>query len=616
MIDGKRIVALCAYRIYDPQFFDCVTELNEQLKAQNCRLFIYTMNSEIGNSGDYEAEASVYDLIPYDKTDAVIVMAEKIKKREVVQHIIDSASGYNVPCIVVDGDYDNVAKVKFDYAKGFEAVVRHIIEHHKPKRPHFMAGKINSEFSNERIEVFKKVIAENGFTFDDSMLSYGDFWSIPARKVAHELLKREVLPDAIICANDIMAINVCDIFTAAGIRVPEDVMVSGFDGIDEAFLAKPGMTTAICESKLLADTICEVTEAVIDGDRDIERWITPTFVPNESCGCPRSLFEVNSVVHGLNNRFYHHQDDIHIMHVLSSTIMASESINDCTGHIRDNLSDNMCVVVEDACFDLERNYFLDSVKNTTKSIIYNSYNRSGQITAYESESVIPNLKEAMDAGYPLIFNALEYMSRAIGFVCYSFDRYDLIDYSKTPSVTNCLSMGLGGFIMIRYQRYLKDKIQQMYQNDALTGLYNRVAFLAKYEEFRSKPQNKGKQLNIIMADLNGLKIINDTMGHAAGDRAIATVAKALRSECPEETLLVRFGGDEMIALVPGEDNVDSIIYRVKEHLATDSKRLGYPITASYGTYSTILSDGLNLEDVIAIADEQMYMMKKGSRIIR
>lgn len=616
MIDGKKIVALCAYRIYDPQFFDCVTELNEMLKAQDCRLFIYTMNSEIGNSGDYEAEASVYDLIPYDKTDVVIIMAEKIKKREVVQHIIDAASGYDVPCIVVDGDYDNVALVKFDYAKGFEAVVRHIIEYHKPKRPHFMAGKRDNEFSNERIEVFKKVIAENGFTFDDSMLSYGDFWSIPARKAANELLKREVLPDAIICANDIMAINVCDIFSMAGIKTPGDVMVSGFDGIDEAFLAKPGMTTAICESHVLAETINDVTASVLNGERKAERWITPTFVVNESCGCPRSSYEVNSVVHGLNNRFYHHQDDIHIMHVLSSRIMASESLSDCTGHIRNNLTDNMCVVVEDSCFDLERNYFLDNVKNTTRSIIYNSYDKVDEVTPFSRETVIPSLKQAMDNGYPIIFNALEYMSRAIGFVCYSFDRYDLIDYSKTPSVTNCLSMGLGGFIMIRYQRFLKEKIQQMYQNDALTGLFNRVAFLAKYEEFRSKPQNKGKKLNIIMADLNGLKIINDTMGHAAGDRAIATVAKALRAECPDDALLVRFGGDEMIALVPGEGSVDDIIFRMKEHLATDSKRLGYPITASYGTYSTVLSDGLNLEEIIAIADEQMYIMKKGARIIR
>ena len=48
------------------------------------------MNTEIGNGGDfYQAEASVYDLIPFDKTDAVVIMAEKIKSTEVVQHIID-----------------------------------------------------------------------------------------------------------------------------------------------------------------------------------------------------------------------------------------------------------------------------------------------------------------------------------------------------------------------------------------------------------------------------------------------------------------------------------------------------------------------------------------------
>ena len=613
MIDGKRIVALCAYRIYDPQFFECVTELNEMLKAQDCRLFLYAMNSEIGNSGDYEAESTVYDLIQYDKTDLVIIMAEKIKKDEVVQHIIDSATDYDVPCIVVDGDFDNVARVKFDYAKGFEDVVRHVIEYHGSKRPHFVAGKRHSEFSNERIEVFKKVIAENGIPFDDSMLSYGDFWSEPSRKVAEELLKRDELPDSVICANDIMAINVCDVFSAAGVRTPEDVIISGFDGSDEAFLSKPGMTTGMCDSRALAEAINETVIEVLKGNKDVEKWIVPTFISNESCGCERRNLGTVSVVHSLNNRFYHHQDDIHVMHVLTTKIMGCESLFDCTKLIRSNLADNMCCVVKDACFEIEKNYFLEDLETSSMSVIYNSYSDSDEIVPYDREQVIPNLKEALDKGYPLIFNALEYMGKAIGFVCYTFDRFDLIDYSKTPSVTNCLCMGFGGFITIRYQRFLKDKVQKMYQNDALTGLYNRVAFLAKYEEFKSKPQNKGKTLNIIMTDLNGLKAINDSLGHSAGDRAIATVAKALRAECPEEALLVRFGGDEMIALVPGERNVQSLINRMKTHLEIDSRRLGYKIAASYGTYSTVLTEELNLEEIIAIADEQMYKMKKGAR---
>ena len=175
MINGKKLVALCTYRIYESQVFGFVTELNRLLQANDCYLFIYTLNSEIGNSGDESDETAVFDLVPYDKVDAVVIMDEKIKSREVVQKILDKAASHDVPAIVIDGEYENASLVRFNYAKGFEAVVRHVIEFHKVKRPHFMAGKRNSPFSNERIEVFKKVIEENGFTFDDSMVSYGDF---------------------------------------------------------------------------------------------------------------------------------------------------------------------------------------------------------------------------------------------------------------------------------------------------------------------------------------------------------------------------------------------------------------------------------------------------------
>ncbi len=130
-----------------------------------------------------------------------------------------------------------------------------MIEDHKVQKPHFMAGHKNNVFSNERIEVFKKVLAENNMPFDESMISYGDFWAFPCRAATAELLKRKELPDSIICANDIMAINVCDVLKEAGIKVPDDILVSGFDGLDEAFISSPGITTAICDNGELAHTV-------------------------------------------------------------------------------------------------------------------------------------------------------------------------------------------------------------------------------------------------------------------------------------------------------------------------------------------------------------------------
>lgn len=270
----------------------------------------------------------------------------------------------------------------------------------------------------------------------------------------------------------------------------------------------------------------------------------------------------------------------------------------------------MCCVVEDAIFNVEKNYFLEDVETTTRSIIYDSYSKADATRPYDPSAIVPNLYEIMDKGYPLIFNTLEYMGKSIGFVCFSFEKYDLVDYSKTPSISNCLGMGLGGFITLRYQEFLREKVKSMYQNDALTGLYNRLAFLSKFDELKADPSLEGQELTIIMSDLNGLKFINDTLGHTAGDHAIAAVAKALKHVCPPESLCVRFGGDEMLALITEKIDNDEFVEKMQEHLKRDSEKLGFTVSASYGAYSTTLTKDLDLDKIISIADEHMYKMKR------
>ncbi len=610
MINGKKIIALCTYRVYDSQVFSFVSELNRLLRANKCCLFIYAINTEIGNGGENMAEVAVFDLIPYDKVDCVIVMDEKIKSREVTQSIIDKANLNKIPAIVIDGIYENVSMVNFDYAKGFETVVRHIIEYHHVRNPHLMAGKRRNPYSKERIEVFKKVIAENGIQYDDSMLSYGNFWSIPSRAAAKKLLKRSVMPDAVICANDIMAINVCDVFQSAGVKVPDDVLVSGFDGIDEAFWANPGLTTAICDSTDLAKEIDDVIRKLFKGSGNITRWITPKFIENSSCGCPRQGQDLLSVVNGLNNRFYHHQDDLHIMQYLTSKIMCGQSLEEGINYLRNALTEYMCCVVEDAVFDLERNFLLEDVEKGSMSIIYDSYRDEDVVKPYDPDTIVPNLDEIMRKGYPLVFNALEYLGKSPGFVCYSYPRLDIIDYSKAPSITNSLGMGIGGYISMKYQYYLRNKLQKMYESDALTGLYNRLAFLSEFEDLKDDPSNQGELVTIIMCDVNGLKQINDSLGHGAGDKAIAAVANALKASCPEKTLCVRLGGDEMLALILGDCDSRSIISSIMDRLDEDSYNLGYTVSASLGSYSTTFTSDIDLDKVIGVADEKMYVMKR------
>ena len=199
-------------------------------------------------------------------------------------------------------------------------------------------------------------------------------------------------------------------------------------------------------------------------------------------------------------------------------------------------------------------------------ILYNDYDTECGILPFKRKEILPDLAERFESGMPLIFNALVFMHRPMGYICYSFPDYEITDYSKTASVASTISIGIGGYINIRYQQYLAEKVAMMYRNDLLTGLLNRVAFANLFRQIRSNEQNTGKPLLIIMADLDRLKMINDNFGHDAGDLAIKTAAKALRQSCPEEALCLRYGGDELLAVIIGDYDAEPIIEKIEEYL--------------------------------------------------
>ena len=130
----KKIVALCTSRIYDSQMHGYIKKLNERLVQENCALLVFAINSDqYWKEDDLSAETTIYDIIPYNSVDVVIIMDEKIKSRTISEKIIFNAKQHNKPVIVVDGDYEGVTKICFDYNKGFENVVRHVMEQRKHK---------------------------------------------------------------------------------------------------------------------------------------------------------------------------------------------------------------------------------------------------------------------------------------------------------------------------------------------------------------------------------------------------------------------------------------------------------------------------------------------------
>ena len=115
---------------------------------------------------------------------------------------------------------------------------------------------------------------------------------------------------------------------------------------------------------------------------------------------------------------------------------------------------------------------------------------------------------------------------------------------------------------ITERKQIEKKLRYLSENDMLTGLYNRYSFEEKIQELN---ESENLPLGIIMGDVNGLKLVNDTLGHLEGDKLLISVANVLREICSEFTKYIfRWGGDEFIILLPnaGEVQCEEIINKI------------------------------------------------------
>ena len=623
MYQGKKYIALCTSRIFDTQIHLYIESLNEYLNANDYRLFVYGINCDIyWNEENIPAEAGIFDALPTRHLDLIIIMDEKIKSRTVSERIISSALSANIPVIVIDGEYPNTTSICFDYSSGFERVVRHLIEEHHARKPHMMAGLPGNAFSEERIGVFKKVLEDNHIPFDPSMVSYGHFWSYPSRTAMREVLEKGTIPDAVICANDIMAVNVCDVLKEYGHKVPEDVIVSGFDGAEEAFFTSPMITTAGCDIEELARQTEDCIVRLLNHETVENRKIIPKLMPNESCGCPRHENSSDNTLEIINNSFYRHQDDLRTFVNMTTFMVNCDTTEEMISSLNRSLTSTMICAVDSRCFEMEDNYFFINKPGKWTDHLKYIYDPE-EITeendfSYNSVFLMKRLADFASNGYPLLFNAVEYMNKIVGFICYNFGDYELTEYSRTAWMTNAISLGIGGYINMASQRALHEKISEMYKHDALTNLYNRVAFQNIFRTARCAPENLGKPITVIMSDLDGLKYINDHYGHADGDNAIAKLAEALLRCCPENSICSRFGGDEVFAVVFGECDSDGIAAAMDAYLDDYNKNSGltYFVTSSTGCYTTVLDPEYDILQALKIADEKMYEVKNAKGVRR
>ena len=160
-------------------------------------------------------------------------------------------------------------------------------------------------------------------------------------------------------------------------------------------------------------------------------------------------------------------------------------------------------------------------------------------------------------------------------------------------------------------------LERLADQDTLTPVVNRRAFVRELSRFVSYGERYGTPSSVIYFDLNGLKGINDTHGHAAGDAALQRVAEILTEKVRESDFVGRLGGDEFGVLLAHADEaaatekalqlVDAI-----ENTTIDWNGTAIPLKVAFGAYT--FKGGENANEALAEADKKMYAQKNSGKV--
>jgi LacI family transcriptional regulator len=186
------------------------------------------------------------------------------------------------------GDSPSAVTIRVDNEQAMRSLAEHLVNVHGITRVGFVAGSHDSPDSVARVAAFRKVVEELGATLNEADLLESD-WTSAGGEVAMQarLARPDPLPQAFACANDQTAVGVIYALNAAGLKIPDDVVVTGFDDITLTRYFNPPLTTIRQSGGLLGEAAVDALVAMLDGSEIVNRTVVlPTeLVVRGSCGC-------------------------------------------------------------------------------------------------------------------------------------------------------------------------------------------------------------------------------------------------------------------------------------------------------------------------------------------
>lgn len=562
-------------------------------------------------------ESRIYDLPDLSDFDGIISMPATMGNDLALKKVLSLLEPMKgKPHVSIDMHIEGAVTIQFDDRISFEELTEHMLSEHGARRIAFVSGPFGAPVSEERVNACRNVLQRHGLTLEERMLFDGEWTRVGGRRAAEQILQMGgKLPDAVMCANDDMALSVIECFNENGIQVPRDVAVTGFDALRESVMR--GLTTICRPIDRSARKAIEVLRDWMNGEEPKEKTITLSTIPifGETCGCRQNAEYNNDKLRLLGTERWNLETILTRVSMFSGTMAGVGDEVEAREKIHDFVESwgihELYLCVDPAiCRDVEKQQDRGAYPNEMLLLYGYRNGKEYPPEVFPIGDLTPSLNQIRKNSVCLVFCPLYYRDQSFGYV--AMDKGN-----GTAAALYPVLMLLNGTVISLYlQTNIKKSaavIERMANHDIMTGLLNRRGYMRLAPRTLEDARKQGKLFVLLSGDMNHMKDINDRYGHLAGDEAISRMGRALEVVKKQDMIPVHISGDEFLAygIMEREEQVGELIGRINGELDRINREDPWicDISASFGMYAAVPGSGDTLDSFMTLADRAMYENK-------
>lgn len=622
MLNGRKTIGIILFDITGYYQQQLVHTLSKTASKRGYNLLTFSAFTIYGSDTKNAAgEYNILHLIPYEHLDALIVCHDTFNSDEAVDELWKLVTERcQAPIISIRKKVNGCYNILVEDTDAIPTFVRHFHDVHHFDRIAFMSGPYNHPDAIFRLEKYKEAMAELGLDCPEEYIFEGDFWKNCAADAANHFMNLTNRPQAIVCANDYMALSLCKELTLQGYSVPQDVAISGFDDVRDARANVPPLTTCSVSIPDMAKKAMETIDTLLNGKEAPACTFVPTkIIIRNSCGCESSTMKDLSLSRmyevELMEQLINHNAHNTFVSISLENMTSAEDIGD---YLR---LEDVPDIARDfyLCLGIHGNGAYPQVKKKAPGFAKRSHSIYSlrdlnpiATSSFETKKLLP--PEAIrEEPMAVFFFPIHYLEYNFGYVAATSngeEAQDTLFHSWLSLIGNTLE---NSRIRAKNQALL-EKLNMLYHEDFLTKLYNRRGF----EQFSEEEFAEAKKHNIktmtLSIDMDNLKYINDIYGHSHGDLALQTIADAMRQACSGCEICARIGGDEFAVFgydyseEKAKQYTENFLQYLKDFNADSN--LPYCVNASFGYTISDPSLSISRKQYMKVSDDLLYQNKR------